>query len=141
MPDLGASNILSILGYGLYGLTYLLLYMAYDLLRKEQKKEEPQDKILKRISSFMVTTIAVVVIVGGFELLQMYQDDEKPCSIPVEILENCEMDIERLKTHSQLPDLTAEEMKAGIDRYLTGCDPLIGYLKSKMNDQKKNTGK
>lgn len=46
-------DVVKILGYGVTGLSFLLAFMAYSLLVKEQKKQEPNEAFLKSISKFM----------------------------------------------------------------------------------------
>ncbi|CAB1057287.1 hypothetical protein D1BOALGB6SA_2026 [Olavius sp. associated proteobacterium Delta 1] len=52
----------NILGYGVIGLGFLLAFMAYNLLRKEQSKEQPSRNILRSIYFFMGFSLLVISI-------------------------------------------------------------------------------
>ncbi len=51
-----------ILSYGVIGLGFLLAFLAYLLLAREQKKKTPQEMIVKAIYSFMVFSFGLCLI-------------------------------------------------------------------------------
>jgi len=134
-----STDIISILSYGLYGFTYLLIYHSYQLLNNEQKKKKPSELILNKVFKFMILTIIIVVIVGSFELIKMYVESNikntANITISEEMVSNCKNDLERIKTHSQLPNITIDDMKAGIDRYSNSCGIIIKVLEREFENE------
>jgi hypothetical protein len=53
-------NIENILGYGFIGFAFLLAYLAFILLKKEQAVDAPRSSILISIIIFMVTTVPLI---------------------------------------------------------------------------------
>ena len=62
--------IIEILKVGLSGLVFLIAFLGYRLLRKEQEKEVPRDKILRTVLAFMLMCFIVALMVGGVELIK-----------------------------------------------------------------------
>jgi len=65
-------DIVRILSFGVVGLGFLLAIMAYNLLRKEQKRETPHASVLKSISQFMSFSIVMAALGLGSELIRIY---------------------------------------------------------------------
>jgi hypothetical protein len=63
-------DVIKILGYGIIGLGFLLALMAFNLLSKEQKKDEPNEKILASINRFMMFSIALSALGLGSEIIR-----------------------------------------------------------------------
>jgi hypothetical protein len=63
-------NVYEILSYGVIGLGFLLALLAYRLLTREQKQENPRNAILTAIYIFMVFSVVLCII--GFA------DNSKP---------------------------------------------------------------
>lgn len=55
-------NIVEILKVGLPGLVFLLCYMSYRLLSKEQGKNEPNPSMLKSIKAYMLINILLAIL-------------------------------------------------------------------------------
>lgn len=55
-------NAASILGYGAIGLGFLLAYLAYRLLLKEQTQSVPRDTILRSIYIFEIFCVFLVIL-------------------------------------------------------------------------------
>jgi hypothetical protein len=60
--------VVKILKIGLSGFVFLLVFMAFRLLRKEQNVDTPRPIFLKKISQFMWISVVLVIIVGVFSL-------------------------------------------------------------------------
>ena len=58
--------VVKILKIGLSGFVFLLVFMAFRLLRKEQNVDTPRPIFLKKISQFMWISVVLVIIVGVF---------------------------------------------------------------------------
>ncbi|MEE9523875.1 MAG: hypothetical protein V3V59_03880 [Thermodesulfovibrionales bacterium] len=71
MNDLPVVEILKV---GLSGLVFLIALLGYQLLRKEQEKDEPRDKILKTVLVFVLLCFIMALIVGGIELVKFFTD-------------------------------------------------------------------
>jgi hypothetical protein len=65
--NIGTLPIVDILKVGLAGLAFLFFLLAWNLLRKEQQKDPPRQPILGMIKTFMLLSLALVAIIGGFE--------------------------------------------------------------------------
>ena len=63
-------NPYEILSYGTIGLGFLLAFLAYRLLSKEQELKEPRRPILGAINTFMAFSIALCVIGFGSEFFR-----------------------------------------------------------------------
>lgn len=55
-------NVIEILRLGVNGLGFLLAFLAYRLLAKEQSKKEPHEKNIKAIKQFMAFSIILCLI-------------------------------------------------------------------------------
>jgi hypothetical protein len=64
-------TIVKILGFGISGLSFLLVFMAFLLLRKEQDKPQPRNMILKTIWMFMGLCLIMSAAVGIFSLMEI----------------------------------------------------------------------
>lgn len=61
-------SVVKILGYGLTGLSFLLVLMAYSLMRKEQEQPQPRYLIVKTIWIYMALCLTMSIVVGTFTL-------------------------------------------------------------------------
>lgn len=62
-------DFFKILGYGLTGLACTLALLTFNLLKNEQgRQDNVRPEMLSSIRSYMLTTLAMIVIVGGFSL-------------------------------------------------------------------------
>jgi hypothetical protein len=59
-------NIIKILSYGISGLAFLLIFMTYSLILKEQRRERPRREIMRMIRSFMILELLCIGVVGFF---------------------------------------------------------------------------
>ncbi len=57
-------DVVKILGYGLSGFAFLLVFLAFMLLRKEQDKPEPRKLIIQTIQMFMGLCLILSLAVG-----------------------------------------------------------------------------
>lgn len=62
----GMDFAFKILGYGINGLIFLLLYLAYKLLSNEQKQKKPRENLLKSIYIFL--SFSTILCIFGFYL-------------------------------------------------------------------------
>ena len=67
-------NIENILGYGFIGFAFLLAYLAFILLKKEQAVDAPRSSILISIFTFMAFSL---VLAGGGLYLQLEENQYK----------------------------------------------------------------
>jgi hypothetical protein len=76
--------IVDILKAGLAGLAFLLLFMAFRLLSKEQEKDSPHALIIKTIRYYMLISLAFAVMVGMFDVIvRSFSSDAKTTSVKV----------------------------------------------------------
>jgi predicted PurR-regulated permease PerM len=57
-------DVIKILGYGAAGLSFLLMFLAYNLIQKEQKIKKPRREILNIVYVYMLFTLLNIVVVG-----------------------------------------------------------------------------
>ncbi len=62
--NLQSLDVVKILGYGLSGFAFLLVFLAFMLLRKEQDKPEPRKMIIQTIQMFMGLCLVLSIAVG-----------------------------------------------------------------------------
>lgn len=62
--NLQSFDVVKILGYGLSGFAFLLVFLAFMLLRKEQDKPEPRKLIIQTIQMFMGLCLVLSIAVG-----------------------------------------------------------------------------
>jgi hypothetical protein len=98
-------TIVQILRVGLSGFAFLLAFLSYRLLAAEQAKERPRPHVLRSSRFFLLTCVALVVIVSGFEIVsRLFQPKPTP-----DALAACRMSLEFLEIKSsnakQLEDL------------------------------------
>jgi hypothetical protein len=55
-------DVARILSFGTVGLGFLLAFLAYQLLRKEQSVEHPRENILKAINYYMMFSISLCIL-------------------------------------------------------------------------------
>jgi hypothetical protein len=70
-------DVVKILGYGITGLSFLLAFMAYSLLLKEQKKQEPNENFLKSISNFMKFCVILAILGLTSEMVLTFMGKDK----------------------------------------------------------------
>lgn len=68
--------VVDILKIGLSGFVFLLIFLAFRLLRKEQNIDNPRPILLKKISQFMRISVALAIIVGIFSLAEHFFKNE-----------------------------------------------------------------
>lgn len=57
-------DVVKILSYGASGLSFLLMFLAYNIIRKEQDRRNPRQKILNTVYVYMLFTLLNMVVVG-----------------------------------------------------------------------------
>jgi hypothetical protein len=77
--------VVDILRVGLAGLAFLLLFMAFRLLSKEQEKGSPHPLIIKTIRYYMLISFSFALIVGLFDVSVRYLLSDKLEMKPVEV--------------------------------------------------------
>lgn len=106
-------DITRILGIGIIGLGFLLAFLAFRLLNREQAVAKPRETILKAINRFMIFSVGLCIIGLSSELYRLYQS---PASSPKSELE--------LQQGVNFP-LTSEETQATraiADEFLSNLD-------------------
>jgi hypothetical protein len=77
--------VVDILKAGIAGLAFLLLFMAFRLLSKEQEKDAPHALIIKTIRYYMLISLAFAVMVGMFDVTVRYLLADSPKTAPVKV--------------------------------------------------------
>ena len=69
MSDLfGNLDVLKILGYGLSGLSLLLMMMGYNLLKKVIQAKDPKPAVISLVKFYLAGTVIVLIVVGLFSI-------------------------------------------------------------------------
>ncbi|MBL7811365.1 MAG: hypothetical protein JNL57_03995 [Bacteroidetes bacterium] len=79
--ELANVDIIKILGYGLSGFAFLLVFLAFMLLRKEQDKPEPRKMIVQTIWMFMGLCLTLSLVVGLLSIPIINSNNEKEKAI------------------------------------------------------------
>lgn len=64
-------KVIELLQVGLSGFAFLLAFLSFKLLHKEQGIANPREQILKAINRYILLSIALAIIVGGFRLAEL----------------------------------------------------------------------
>jgi hypothetical protein len=77
MGTLANLDVVKILGYGLSGLGFLLMYLAYRLLDKLSNQANPSQLIISAINRYVVICLTMTIVVGVFTYITKdYKSDE-----------------------------------------------------------------
>lgn len=88
-------DVIKVLGYGLSGLSFLLIFMTFSLIRSEQNRPKPRREILGTIRMFMLLVLLCVIVVGIFSIPTLRDNDLLKSN-------NDALNTENLKVTSQL---------------------------------------
>ncbi|MDX2305012.1 MAG: hypothetical protein NW226_19530 [Microscillaceae bacterium] len=88
-------DVIKVLGYGLSGLSFLLIFMTFSLIRSEQNRPKPRREILGTIRMFMLLVLLCVIVVGIFSIPTLRDNDLLKSN-------NDALSTENLKVTSQL---------------------------------------
>lgn len=69
---MGSLNVVQILGTGLSGFGFLLMYLAYKLIKDLLPLPKVDAKIISTINRYMLVCSVMTVIVGGFTFMSTY---------------------------------------------------------------------
>jgi hypothetical protein len=64
----GNLDVLKILGYGLSGLSLLLMMMGYNLLKQVIQAKDPKPAVISLVKFYLAGTVIVLIIVGLFSI-------------------------------------------------------------------------
>lgn len=70
-------DVVKVLGYGLSGFAFLLVFLAFMLLRKEQEQNQPRKLIVQTIQMFMGLCLILSVVVGVLTVPVMSDNSKK----------------------------------------------------------------
>lgn len=71
----GGLDVIKILGYGLSGLSLLLMILAFGLLQKIIKIRHPDPSVLSLVKYFLSITVLVLIVVGVFSIPILSRDN------------------------------------------------------------------
>ncbi len=109
MQHLDAYNILS---YGVIGLGFLLAFLAYRLLGREQQNAEPRRSILVAIHVFMIFSVVLCIIGFGSEYLR-----SRPTAETAKELNNLRGQLDQQKKESDVLTAKSIQQELLIQRY------------------------
>lgn len=115
-------NIVSILQVGLSGLAFLLAWLSYHLISREQARPDPKPEVLRTARLYFYQCIILALIVAGFQVfnalvLRPGQQEFAGCVDSVMLLE----DQTRKASGSAVP-------VADVEAHLARCGTVIQRL-------------
>src|SRR5688500_17218565 len=114
-------DIVQILGYGLTGLGFLLMFLAYRLVDKVISTRSAQPLVISTINRFMFVCLIMSVLVGVFTFVNArYKQDELEAK--TEVIRNKELALNILGT-AQQNDLLSDRILAKTDSLGIVSDP------------------
>jgi hypothetical protein len=121
-------TVVDILKVGLSGLVFLLCGMAYQLLRSEQRKSQPDTQMLKMINRYMWQSILCAMLVGAFAFADSLLAHHN--STNQALVDACGESLNRLDTFSKMPNITDGDLRHVASRHIEACQPLLDELKA-----------
>ena len=116
--------VVEILKVGLSGLVFLLAFMGYRLLQREQKKQTPSDKSLRSIQMFVWQAIVLAILVGGVTIGLKIIDNNRTLTV-LTSLETCRDSLSDLETIRHLEKLSSEDLRDAVNGHINKCkEPL-----------------
>jgi len=105
-------SVPQILSYGASGLCVILFYMAFQLIKNEQKRHgEPRKSILKMITYFMIINLANIIFVGIVGIPTISKNSALAST-------NDDLTSDKTKLLSEKKQLTTEKMQLVSDTLL-----------------------
>ena len=114
--------VVQILQAGLAGLAFLLAFLSFKIISKEQSKEIPRSEILQSARNYFVMCIILAVIVGGFQVTQYLLESKDELR-----LSECRDSFEILSSREDRAT-SIEDMSRAIQEHIGVCGPLIKEL-------------
>jgi predicted permease len=112
------SSVVDILKLGLSGLVFLLAYLGYRLLSREQAKDKPNKSTFRNIIVFNVFAFLSALLVGVLSLIQVWASRDPVAAA-------CRDSFSRLKTTSTLGGVTTDDLRAAIQTHEGSCQGLL----------------
>jgi hypothetical protein len=112
------SVIVDILKLGLTGLVFLLMFLGFRLLSKEQQKTEPNVFVIKRASLFVWQSILVACLVAGAEIGHRFVDQK---AINTGAAPRCLEELGSLYLVSKHPAQTIDTLRSSIQNTWIAC--------------------
>ena len=118
-------HVVPILQVGLSGLAFLLAFLAYRIIAREQRASSPKASVLKAARSFLFQCIILALMVGIFQVILKYFPNSQP--LDSEQIARCRdsMDLllERKKRATELIHL-----KDAIGEHKSSCQEILRQL-------------
>lgn len=116
-------DIVEILKVGLSGLVFLLAFMAYRLLAREQKRKKADPKFLRFVQVFYWQSVFLVVLLAGINVFERIAPNP-----PSMELQKCKESLNRLETLSTLEDQNLEDIRDLINNHVETCGGILDNL-------------
>jgi len=125
MPRMEA--VVEILKVGFSGLIFLLAFLAYRLLSKEQDKSKPDTKILNAITSYRAYTLIAAVLTLIVTMLSFFFQERQILSLIQSRGNECRTQIEQIDTILKL-NPTPNELRAATGAEVEACRGYVSDL-------------
>jgi hypothetical protein len=125
----GAAEILKI---GFSGLIFLLAYLGFRLLDKEQGKPKPNPSILKAIANYRTYTLVAAVIAIVATVVQHAFDERETAQLIRAQAPICLKQLERLHTALSMSP-SADDLRQGSNEATQACVEFVRKLKEYSN--------
>lgn len=110
--------VVEILKVGLSGLVFMLAFMAYRLLAREQGKSSPDEKILRQVRWFYWQSVLLVSLLAGVNVFEKLVR-------PAHGLDECRANVARLQKLASSEKQTVDSLRLLIERHISVCGPAL----------------
>ena len=124
--------VVEILRVGFSGLIFLLAFLAYRLLAKEQVKSKPDPKILSAITSYRAYTLIAALLTVLVTVISLVFEERGILSVVQSGGRRCHRQLEQLDTVLTL-NPKPEELRAAAGAEVEACRGYIAELWERAN--------
>jgi hypothetical protein len=117
-------SVVEILKVGLSGLVFLLMFLFYRLLEREQKKTTPDAAILSSAKGFSWTCVFLILVVAGTSIFERYLNPG-PTPALSEQLKECQLSLRRMQTLAAQGQSDATTLRTLIANHVAHCEPAL----------------
>lgn len=113
-------DVAEILKVGLSGLVFLLAFMAYRLLAREQSKDKSDPKFLRYVKIFSWQSVFLVVLLAGLNIFERVMPTP-----PVTELHRCRESLLRLESLSSIEGQNLDDIRLLIQNHVETCSGIL----------------
>jgi hypothetical protein len=123
---LGTSNVLELLQLGLSGFAFLMVYLAFRLLKSEQQRDSIRNSMLRSAYVFMFVTFVFSLLVGASAIFELIR--KTTVAADQQDIARCRDDLGRLGAIAELKDQDVADIQTAIRRFEASCESVLERL-------------